>query len=124
MKVIIAGSRHIRLDLSHIDEIVAASGFKITEVVSSDCGGVANDGEFWGVIRKLRTNKFAADWPNYGKAAGPLRNRQMADYADSLIAVWDGKSPDTKNMIDHMRRRKKPVYIHYIRGLKSVPNQE
>jgi len=36
----------------------------------------------------------------YGNAAGPIRNKQMAEYADALVAVWDGKSRGTKNMID------------------------
>jgi hypothetical protein len=35
----------------------------------------------------------------------------MAEYADCLIAVWDGSSRGTKNMIDEMNKLKKPVFV-------------
>ena len=48
--------------------------------------------------------RFPADWKVYGKQAGPVRNRQMLNYAKeeqgALLAFWDGKSRGTKNMID------------------------
>lgn len=40
------------------------------------------------------------DWDTFGKAAGPIRNRKMAEAGDALIAFWDGESRGTKNMID------------------------
>ncbi|WP_197026348.1 hypothetical protein [Polaribacter sp. Hel_I_88] len=43
--------------------------------------------------------RFPAEWNKFGKAAGPVRNKEMAIYADALIAFWDGKSRGTKNMI-------------------------
>ena len=57
---------------------------------------------------------FNADWNKHGRAAGPMRNKQMADYADVLIAVWDGQSKGTKNMIDQMNKLNKPVFIVWI----------
>ncbi len=47
--------------------------------------------------------RFAADWNKYGKKAGPVRNRKMADYAEALIAVWDGKSRETRLCPDGLR---------------------
>ena len=29
---------------------------------------------------------FAAEWAKYGRAAGPKRNLQMAEYANALLA--------------------------------------
>lgn len=57
-------------------------------------------GEFWALHHDIPVKKFPADWGGLGKRAGYLRNEQMADYADALIAVWDGKSKGTKHMID------------------------
>lgn len=57
---------------------------------------------------------FPANWDKYGRAAGPIRNSQMANYADSLICCWDGKSRGSKNMIETMQKMSKLVYIHYI----------
>lgn len=47
---------------------------------------------------------FPADWDKYGRAAGPIRNKQMLEYIleenPIVAAFWDGKSRGTKNMID------------------------
>lgn len=42
---------------------------------------------------------FEANWKEFGKAAGPIRNEQMAKYGTHLLAFWDLKSKGTKNMI-------------------------
>lgn len=60
---------------------------------------------------KLGLKKFPADWDRYKKAAGPIRNKQMGDYADMLLAFWNGESRGTKHMIDYMNLLKKPVII-------------
>lgn len=57
--------------------------------------------------------EFPADWATHGKAAGHIRNRQMGDFADGLIAYWDGKSRGTKGMIEYMQSLGKPVLIEY-----------
>ena len=43
---------------------------------------------------------FPADWRTLGKSAGYQRNIQMAQYADALIAFWDGQSKGTKHMVE------------------------
>ena len=46
---------------------------------------------------------FPAEWKKYGKAAGPIRNKAMLDYAKDetpvVAAFWDGKSRGTGNML-------------------------
>lgn len=49
--------------------------------------------------------EFPADWAKNGKAAGYIRNAEMADYADYLVAFWDGNSRGTKNMIEVAKRK-------------------
>ena len=50
---------------------------------------------------------FPALWDQYGKSAGMIRNKQMAEYGDFLLAFWDGKSHGTKNMIKTMKEMNK-----------------
>ena len=54
---------------------------------------------------------FPADWNQYGKRAGFIRNKQMGDFADGLLAFWDGQSRGTKQMIEYMQSLGKPTHI-------------
>lgn len=59
---------------------------------------------------------FPADWNTYGKAAGFIRNTEMADNADALIAFWDGKSSGTKHMIETAQRKHIDVHVEMYEG--------
>jgi hypothetical protein len=88
---------------------------RATEIVHGGARGVdavAHD-LFEGV---LPVRVFPPDWKAFGKAAGPIRNREMAAYADVMLAVWDGKSRGTKNMIETFAKTGKPFAIGWIRG--------
>lgn len=118
MKVIIAGTRYIDKeqkkvfdDYNLVVQAVERSGFKITEVVSGTAIGADRLGEKWALANGIPIKEMPADWNRYGNGAGPMRNRQMAEYADAAIVVWDGKSPGSRNMVENMIRRKKPYYV-------------
>jgi len=110
MKTIIAGSRNIQ-DYGLIEKAVKASKFIITEVVCGGANGVDRLGASWAMMNNIPVKYFLAEWDRYSKGAGTIRNRQMADYADSLIAIWDGNSPGTGNMIKEAKIRKLHTYI-------------
>jgi hypothetical protein len=115
MKTIIAGSRDLILSTNEIAEIVMESGFMVTEVVCGKARGIDTCGANWAFFRDIPVAPFPVsreDWEKYGKAAGHRRNRQMAQYADALIAIWDGQSRGTKGMIDEMKKLKKPTYVY------------
>lgn len=61
----------------------------------------------------LQLNTFPADWNKHGRAAGPIRNEEMAQYADALIAFWDGKSRGTKSMISLATEYSLKIKIHH-----------
>ena len=119
MKVIVAGSRNIG-DHRQIFDAIEESGFNITELISGCARGVDTIGEFWAAHNKIPVKRFRANWRLHKKAAGFIRNAVMADYADALIAIWDGESRGTKQMIQCMWVRNKPVYTKYFKpGLPS-----
>lgn len=118
MKAIIAGSRHLptsRPYTEFIDEVVSENKlFDIETIIHGCASGVDSAGDEWGSRHLIPRWEFPADWEQYGKAAGHIRNRQMAQAGDILIAIWDGKSKGTKNMIQEMERLGKPVYLRIV----------
>lgn len=124
MKLIIAGSR----DLALTDEEITAAvtSFVInnqkpptdmddlfqnypTEVVSGGARGIDKLGELWAKHRGIPVKRFPADWDKHGKAAGAIRNREMAEYADGALVLWDGESRGSKNMYETMQKLGKPA---------------
>lgn len=114
MKVIIAGSRDF-IDRTTIRQCIEASGIvgQITELVHGGCRGVDSVAHdlFEGVVP---IKVFPADWKKHGKAAGPIRNQQMAEYADALIAIARPKSRGTGHMVSMMKRFRKPCYVFVV----------
>ncbi len=114
MKTIIAGSRLIK-DYLIVKEAIKQSSFQITEVVSGEAVGVDGLGRRFGEENNIPVTKFPADWKAHGKGAGYIRNKQMADYAEALIAVWDGESRGTKNMIEQATKNGLKVFVYNLK---------
>lgn len=112
-RVIIAGGRDYN-EYETVVEAVKESGFHIDVVVSGGAKGVDALGERYAGENNLQLAVFQADWQTHGRAAGPIRNRKMAENADALIAIWDGKSKGTKNMIETATKKGLMVYVKRI----------
>ena len=110
MKLIIAGSRTLKPSVKEIASVVYANRIAITQVVSGTAGGVDRCGEAYAVAADQPIKRFPADWDTYGKAAGHIRNKKMAEYADALLLIWDGKSKGSANMKTNMQKLNKPIY--------------
>ncbi len=107
MKTIIAGSR----EFSDYDEMCRALDVfekqygQVTEVVSGSARGTDKLGERWAKERSIPITRFPAKWNENGKAAGYIRNAEMAAYADSLVAFHVDKSKGTAHMIRLAKER-------------------
>lgn len=54
-----------------------------------------------------------ADWETYGKAAGPIRNRQMLDRCPDLVLAFQRNgSRGTQDCVDEARCRGIAVEVH------------
>jgi hypothetical protein len=110
MKTIVAGSRDIT-EFHIVKKAIKDSGFEITELVSGGARGVDGLGEKYARESHIPIKQFIPDWDKFGKSAGHKRNSQMADYADALIAIWDGVSKGTAGMIADATRKGLKVYV-------------
>ena len=115
MKVIIAGSRSVN-NYHSVLGAIRESGFNISEVVSGGAKGADSLGEKWAGQYNRDLKVFPAKWDEFGKSAGYRRNIEMADYADALIAVWDGESRGTRHMIDTAVDKGLKVHVFRILG--------
>ena len=110
-KVIIAGGRDFNAsdaDMYRIDKMLSKYAaphgdvpmFIGLEMVTGCARGADQIPYMYHTWHGVPIKEFPADWDLHRKSAGHIRNAQMADYADALIAFWDGKSKGTKGMID------------------------
>ena len=106
MKVIIAGSRNFNdynLLKTSCDNLLTQ--FTNIEIVSGTARGADKLGERYAREKGYDIKEFPANWDKHGKSAGYIRNDEMAQYADMLIAFWDGTSKGTKHMVDLANKR-------------------
>lgn len=117
MRLIIAGTRSAP-DL--VAEALSASGFVVgadgaivvSQVFDGGAPGADAHGAAWARRNGIPVRQFKADWGRHGKAAGPIRNEEMAREADALVVIWDGASRGTTHMVQVARRRGLRVYVH------------
>ncbi|MCP2040488.1 hypothetical protein L1281_001071 [Neisseria sp. HSC-16F19] len=96
MKLAIVGGRDFddyALLYRHLADIAG-----VTEIVSGGAVGADALAERYAAERGLPLTVFKPDW-SQGRRAGPLRNSQIVDYCDALLACWDGKSKGTRDSI-------------------------
>ena len=123
LKIVIAGCRNY----NNYDEAKDYIDFCIREIkknntiviLSGGCRGADAIGERYAIENGYEIRKFVADWDKYGKAAGPIRNEQMAIEADYIICFWDYKSRGTKSMIENAKKYSKPYKIKNISLIKK-----
>ena len=112
MKVIIAGGRDywfVHADYAWLDEIkerFRALGHQIEEVVHGDAPGADRCAGVWALSRLIPQKKFPADWNHHGRAAGPIRNRAMAEFVgDSGVCILFPGGRGTENMREEAEKQ-------------------
>jgi hypothetical protein len=116
MRLIIAGTRTITSE-AIVREAFAWSLFdwaEIALVISGAASGVDIIGEKIALNKGVRVHCFPAAWEDFGRAAGPIRNAEMVRHADALLAVWDGESRGTRDIIRKALDADLFVYVHRV----------
>ena len=87
MKIAVIGSRNAR-----IDDLLPYLPPECTEIVSGGAKGIDLCAADYARAHGLKLTDFWPEYEKYGRAASIVRNRQIVECADFVIAVWDGHS--------------------------------
>ena len=102
MKLIIAGSRDLTISVEELDVLIKNHFDNITEVVSGCAKGIDSVGINWAIKNNISVKKFVPNW-KIGRAAGIIRNKDMGEYADCAIVIYNGSS-GSQHIIDFMHK--------------------
>ena len=109
MKIAVIGSRSITA--LELDPYIPEG---TTEIVSGGAKGVDTLAKEYARRNGIALTEFLPEYARYGKAAPLKRNIAIIEYADSVIAFWDGKSKGTKYVIDRCHEKGIPVEVHIL----------
>ena len=107
MKLIIAGGRNFK-DKEFMFTLLNSLHPRVTEVVCGGATGADTLGAMWAEQNKIPIIYFLPRWEAFGKSAGPIRNRTMAEYADACALFPGGKG--TESMFNEARARNLIIY--------------
>ena len=117
MKIAVIGSRSITV--SDLDRYLAHG----TEIVSGGAKGVDACAASYAKEKGLRLTVFLPAYERFGRAAPIVRNREIVDYADRVIAFWDGHSKGTLSVIQYAEKVKKPCEVILCAPVPDEPSR-
>ncbi len=101
------GSR--RLSVNNLEKYLP---YDTTEIVSGGAMGIDSSARRYAKNNGLKLTEFLPDYDNYGRSAPIRRNVEIINYADVIVAFWDGTSHGTKFVIDNAKKRGKKVIVY------------
>ncbi len=130
MKLVISGSRHIK-DYGLFCQAIEESGFLLTRnsiecIIQGNATGVDSLGKRFAEEQDIPLVTIKADWDEHGKAAGPIRNSEMIQYAiedgepAGLLSIWDGYSRGTWDCIKKAQAKKLILFVKMLNVLDAA----
>lgn len=105
MKIAVIGSRTVTVD--NLTPYLSEA----TEIVSGGANGVDTGAADYARKNKIPLTVFLPEYQRYGRAAPLVRNQKIVDYADKILAFWDGKSKGTQFVIRYAQKTKKECEV-------------
>lgn len=100
MKVAVIGSRGLSVD--NLEKYLPED---TTEIVSGGARGVDTSARGYAQSHGIKLTEFLPEYNKYGRSAPLKRNITIIEYADVVLAFWDGQSHGTKFVIDNCKQR-------------------
>jgi YspA, cpYpsA-related SLOG family len=109
MRLIVCGGRDFKDKAKmsrHLDNMLVR--FRIDCIIEGEASGADSMARDWAEYNDIPVMKFPANWSKYGKAAGPIRNKEMINEGDPDygLAFYDRpkeESRGTKNMVEQLK---------------------
>jgi hypothetical protein len=104
--------------LKHQIDVIIVHGGQKRRIGYRKWAGVDWWASEWARSRRKTQEIYHARWKTFKKSAGMIRNRAMMKSVGPkayFIAVWDGKSPGTRDMIRLARKMLRHNHIRVIR---------
>ena len=105
MRIAIVGSRNLSL------ENISAYVPQCDEIVSDGANGIDACAANYANKNSLRLTEFFPNYQKYGRAAPIRRNEEIVDYADKIIAFWDGHSKGTLSVSKYAEKTGKECQV-------------
>ena len=105
MKIAIVGSRNVTV--SDIGKYIS----KAQKIVSGGAVGVDRCAAEYAKENGIKLTELVPQYEQYGRAAPIVRNKEIVDYSDKIIAFWNGKSKGTLSVIKYAQKTGKPCEI-------------
>lgn len=99
MKVAVIGSRGLTVE--HLERYLPEG---TTEIVSGGARGIDRCAREHALAHGIKLTEFLPDYETLGRRAPLVRNLEIIDYADQVVAFWDGVSRGTAHVIRHCRK--------------------
>lgn len=106
MKIAIVGSRGLE-----VEELEKYLPKDVTEIVSGGAKGIDSCASAYAKKKDIKLTEILPEYEKYGKSAPLKRNIKIIEYADKVIAFWDGCSRGTKHVIDECRKSGKKINV-------------
>lgn len=107
MKVAVIGSRG--LEIENLEKYLPK---ETTEIISGGAKGIDACARSYALSRGIKYTEFLPEYEKFGKSAPLRRNDRIIEYADVVLAFWDGKSRGTRYVIEACQKRGKAVRIY------------
>lgn len=107
MKIAIIGSRN--LIVNDLENYLPAD---TDEIVSGGARGIDSCAREYAKKNNIKLTEFLPEYDKYGRGAPLKRNLQIIEYADAVIAFWDGQSHGTKYVIENCKKINKKVTVY------------
>lgn len=88
-------SREVKNYIENVEDV---------QIITGCARGVDYMAKMFALENNIPCTVYLAEWNKYGKSAGPIRNRQMAEKAQAGLIFWDGKSKGTENMLAELKK--------------------